>query len=243
MCKRAGFVCTAWLVASAPGAALAASPAAEAGLFDAAFLSHSARLATRYEGLSGFGADDRFGLRLATLGRQSPEAVIAPKGAMATRYDVALTLERQWTARLASSRRYRLDITPEAGLGLSGGGHLAEAGATVQVSRRLPSQMGEALNVGSGEAQYGERGRWYLFGALRGRAVGLNLTRSPEGMRGEGLTADRGGFMGLMQTGFGWRKGGLQTSIGYTYTNIKGRQLGRTLGHEERLGVSFSLRP
>lgn len=225
----------------APAAAIAATP--DASLFDAAFVSSSNPLLGPTESLAAFGKDDRFAVRLARFDERAPETLPLPRGPMDARYRVAVTVERQWPTRLAAGRRFELDITPHAGLGLSGAGRMAEAGATLQVSKRLKTQMGEALNVGSGEDRYGDRGRWYLFGALKGRALGLNLTTSAQGLRGGDLTADRGGFMGLMQTGFGWRKGRLQTSIGYTYTNIKGLQLGRQLGHEERLGVSFSLRP
>jgi hypothetical protein len=226
---------------AAPSAAWCAS-SSEAALFDAAFARPSGTLfQPRTEGLAGFSGDA--GVRMTAFASQSPQAVLQRKGAAETELSVAVTVERSWPAML-QTRRYQFEIVPHAGVGVSEGGQLAEAGATVQVGKRLKTQIGEALNVGSGEALYGDRGRWYLFGAYKGRAVGLNLLRTGWSMRGDGLTADRGGFMGVAQTGVGWRKGGLQASLGYTYATVTTRMWGsRQKTHEEKLGLSVSLRP
>jgi len=231
---------TGFCALAAPSAAWC-SASTEAALFDAAFAHPTGALfQPRTEGVAGFSRDS--GMRMTAFASQSPEAVLRPD-ANDTDLAVAVTVERSWPATL-QTRRYQLELVPHAGIGVSQGGQLAEAGATLQVGSRLKTRIGEALNVGSGQATYGDRGRWYLFGAYKGRAVGLNLLQSGWGMRGEGLTADRGGFMGVAQTGVGWRKGGLQASVGYTYATVTTRMWGsRQKTHEEKLGLSLSIRP
>jgi hypothetical protein len=235
----------AWIgfcVLAAPTVALAAADTAEAALFDAAFVRPVGALAQpRIEGLAGFGPASA--VRMTSFVSQVPESALLPRSAAETDLAVAVTIERSWPATLRT-RRYQLEIIPHAGIGVSGAGQLAEAGASLQVGKRFRTQLGETLNVGSGEAVYGDRGRWYLFGAYKGRAVGLNLLGAGWGVRGDGLTADRGGFMGMAQTGVGWRKGGLQASVGYTYTNVRMRMWGAyERSHEEKMGLSLSYRP
>lgn len=146
-------------------------------------------------------------------------------------------------AKFISTRRYNVLFTPHAGVGLTSyGASQLEAGATVSVGKRLRSQLGDALGVGSGEQLYGDRGRWYLFGAVKSRAVGLNLRTVGLGVVRDGLTADQGGFSGLVQAGMGWRKAGLQASLGYTRTKVRVRDWGRQRDNDDRLGLTVSLR-
>lgn len=127
---------------------------------------------------------------------------------------------RDWPSALrVAGGGYALDVTPTAGLSLGTEGGGAEAGATV----RLGSDMKSRLNglVRDGES-FGDRPRWYLFAAASGRAVGYNLLRSGSGgWSREGMSTDKGSFIGDAQAGIAWRKGELQASFGYVHREVK----------------------
>ena len=108
-----------------------------------------------------------------------------------------------------------------------------------QVSQKSASNnMDERANQG--------RGRWLLFVAASGRAAGLNM--SPAGVGG-GSTWSSGSASNMIndgQAGIGWRKAGMQASIGYVHREINGRAFDPYAAHTRNLsdsmvGLSFSL--
>ena len=77
-----------------------------------------------------------------------------------------------------------------------------------------------AMGVRDG-SEFRERGRLYLFAADGQTAVGYNLIRSDGGWAREGLSLDDGAFVGDAQAGVAWRKGDVQTSLGYVHREVK----------------------
>ena len=140
-----------------------------------------------------------------------------------------LTLERQWPAAVQiQAGEFNLDLSPHAGLVFSEFGKAAEAGATLRIGREdAPARNRLAgLSVRDGRA-FGDQGRWYLFAAVSGKAVGLNVTRGDDGdWRRAGWSADpSSALVGDGQLGIGWRKGGMQAAFGYVHREIKVQQL------------------
>jgi hypothetical protein len=119
---------------------------------------------------------------------------------------------------------YGINLFPHAGLGLSSAGTNAEAGATFKVAS-LDGAIADrlsALGVKSGAA-FDEKGRWYLFAAVGGRAVGFNMQQDPGGaLRRAGWSTDpASALIGDGQLGVGWRKGDMQASLGYVHRQVK----------------------
>jgi hypothetical protein len=164
----------------------------------------------------------------------------------ANAYEVALT--RDWPAALAyDGRSFGVDITPHAGVGVTSFGGSAEAGATLRLMQRdsAAAQRLRALGVRDG-ASFGERGRWYLFAAASGRAVGLNMLHGDAGWDRAGWTTDpTSALIGDAQLGVGWRKGAMQTSFGYIHREVKGQNLlfGLDSKPDSMVAFSFSIRP
>ena len=106
-------------------------------------------------------------------------------------------------------------------------GGSAEAGATLRVSRDEQAAAERLKDMGVGDgADFGERGRWYLFAAASGRAVGLNMLHSDSGWDRAGWTTDpTSALIGDAQVGVGWRKGAMQTSFGYIHREVKGQHM------------------
>lgn len=106
----------------------------------------------------------------------------------------------------------------------SDGGGSAEAGATLDFSRHLSDLAGErlrAMGVADGKT-FGDTGRFYLFAAASGRAVGLNMLQSEQGWNRAGWSTDpTSRLVGDTQVGLGWRKGSVQTSFGYVHRKVK----------------------
>jgi hypothetical protein len=173
-----------------------------------------------------------------------PPRLAAPENA----YEVSLV--RNWPAAVAfQTRRFGLDVTPHAGLGMSNQGGLAEAGATVRLSPRKREDLAverlKALGVRDG-AGFGDRGRWYLFAAASGRAVGLNMLRGDGGWNRAGWTTDpTSKLVGDAQLGVGWRRGAMQTSVGFIHREVRGEHmiLGQETKPDSLVAVSFSVRP
>lgn len=159
------------------------------------------RLSVRHEFQGPNGAPLRFG----GDGRVADPAV-----------DVAYLRDWPSAIRFENGRGYTLDVTPTAGFSVGSLGSGAEAGATLRfgqdVRRRLKGLDGE---------RFGERPRWYLFAAASGRALGYNLTSSPDGLKRSGMSLDQGSFIGDAQAGVAWRKGDLQASFGYVHREVK----------------------
>jgi hypothetical protein len=135
-----------------------------------------------------------------------------------------LSYSRAWPDALQfSGRGYDVAVSPHAGLGFGNRGGSAEAGAML----RLEPGKGEVdrlrdLGVQDG-AEFGDAGRWYLFAAASGRAVGLNMTRTEDGGWGQsGWSTDKTSkLIGDGQLGVGFRKGAMQAAFGYVYREIK----------------------
>ena len=110
-----------------------------------------------------------------------------------------------------------IELTPHAGVGVTSRGGSAEAGATVRI--------GENLTVRDGQS-YGETGRWYVFAAGTGRAVGMNFLRGEDGgWTRAGMSHDSGAFIGDAQVGVAWRRGDMQASFGYVHREIEAEGL------------------
>jgi Uncharacterized protein conserved in bacteria (DUF2219) len=157
-------------------------------------------------------------------------------------YEVAVT--RDWPAAFAfDTRGFGVDLTPHAGLGVTNVGGSAEAGATLRLMQRDSSAARSlaALGVRDGKS-FGDRGRWYLFAAASGRAVGLNMLHGDGGWDRAGWTTDQtSALIGDAQIGVGFRKGPMQTSLGYIHREVKGQNM--LFGQETKQDsvVAFSL--
>jgi hypothetical protein len=90
------------------------------------------------------------------------------------------------------------------------------------------------------------KGRWFVFAAAGGRAVGLNM--SPTGAPGAARWSS-GSTSTLIndgQAGVGWRRGAMQASFGYVHRDISGSTFDPYAAHTRNLsdsmvGLSFSL--
>lgn len=164
--------------------------------------------------------------------------------------DVDVTVTRGWPSAVKlKGRKYALDVTPHAGIGYGGAGGSAEAGATLRLGKKknMGDRVTDALGVQDGAA-FGDRGRWYIFAAASGRAVGLNMLRGQNGdWSRAGLTQDAASkLIGDSQAGVAWRKGPMQASLGYIHRAIKARGdgiMGLATQKDDVVALSFSLRP
>jgi len=135
------------------------------------------------------------------------------------------------------------DVSPHAGLSRSGGS--AEAGATIEVSRsETAADRLKAMGVKDG-ATFGDKGRWYLFAAASGRAVGLNMLHGENGWDRSVSTDPSSKLVGDTQVGIGWRKGAMQSSFGYVHRKVKGEHLmyGIDPHDDDMVAFSLSLKP
>jgi hypothetical protein len=138
------------------------------------------------------------------------------------------------------------DVSPHAGLGMdSYGAGSAEAGATLHISKSdLAGQRLQALGMRDGRT-FGDRGRWYLFAAASGRAVGLNMMHGDTGWNRAGWSTDpTSRLVGDTQVGVGFLKGPLQTSFGFVHRDVKGEHLmyGVDPHSESMVALSFAIR-
>lgn len=163
------------------------------------------------------------------------------------RFDV--TLVRSWPRAVSfQSDRLAFDIAPHAGFGVGSFGTQAEGGATLTVSKSRGERALEQLRdlgVKDGTS-FGDRGRWYLFAAASGRAVGLNVLRGENGWDRAGWSTDASGaLVGDAQVGVGWRKGDVQSSFGVIHREVKGRHMifGQQTRDDTVAAFTFSLRP
>lgn len=164
-------------------------------------------------------------------------------------YEVALT--RDWPAALSiQGKAFGLDLTPHAGVGVTNLGGSAEAGAMVQLSKAASLSESAAdrlksLGLRDG-ARFGDRGRWYLFAAASGRAVGLNMLHNEGGWDRAGWSQDNAStLVGDAQLGVGFRKGPMQTSLGYIHREVKGQNMiwGQDTKADSMVAFSLSIRP
>jgi hypothetical protein len=163
------------------------------------------------------------------------------------RFDV--TLIRSWPGAVRfDDGALAFDIAPHAGFGVSTFGTQAEGGATLTVSKSRGERALEQLRdlgVKDGTS-FGDRGRWYLFAAASGRAVGMNVLRGENGWDRAGWSTDASGaLVGDAQVGVGWRKGDVQSSFGVIHREVKGRHMifGQQTRDDTVAAFTFSLRP
>ena len=157
-------------------------------------------------------------------------------------YDVSYT--RGWPAAVTMrSGDYALDVTPHAGVGVTSLGGSAEAGATVRFGEADDDGF-ERFGVKDGSV-FGDQGRWYLFAAASGRAVGYNFLRGGDGWKRSGVSTDEGAFIGDTQAGVAWRKGKLQASFGYVHREVKaqGVRAVDTSRDESLVAFTLSIKP
>ena len=109
----------------------------------------------------------------------------------------------------------------------------------------LASRLND-LGVRDGAA-YGDQGRWYLFAAASGRAVGLNILRNERaGWDRDGWSTDTSSaLIGDAHVGVAWRKGAMQTSLGYIHREVKGEHMiyGQQTKDDSVVAFSFSIKP
>jgi hypothetical protein len=165
-------------------------------------------------------------LRISVGGAlRTPLGLPASHGAAqfdAQAYEVALT--RDWPGAVSfDGKTFGFDFSPHAGFGVGNQGGSAEAGAMVQVSKRgslseTAAERLKALGLRDG-ARFGDRGRFYLYAAASGRAVGLNMLRNDAGTSWDRAWSQdaTSTLVGDAQVGVGWRKGPIQTSFGYLH--------------------------
>jgi len=164
--------------------------------------------------------------------------------------DVDVTLVRRWPKAVSfSSDSLDIAIAPHAGFGVSRYGGQAEGGATLTVSGGSRTEKAKArlreLGVKDGDS-YGQTGRWYMFAAANGRAVGLNMMHNEQGWNRDGWSTDAtGALVGDAQVGVGWRKGQMQSSFGVIHREVKGQHMvfGQTTRDDTVAAFTFSLRP
>lgn len=158
-------------------------------------------------------------------------------------------LRRSWPKAVTfRSDGLEFDIAPHAGFGVGRFGTQAEGGATLIVSKSRGERALEQLRdlgVKDGTS-FGDKGRWYLFAAASGRAVGLNMLRGENGWDRAGWSTDASGaLVGDAQVGVGWRKGDIQSSFGVIHREVKGRHMvwGQQTRDDTVAAFTFSLRP
>ena len=163
-------------------------------------------------------------------------------------YDV--TLVRSWPKAVSfDSEALSFDIAPHAGVGASNRGGQVEGGATLTVSPKTRGQaaMQRLRDMGVADgASYGREGRWYLFAAASGQAVGLNMIHDGNGWDRAGWSTDNtGALVGDAQVGVGWRKGDMQSSFGVIHREVKGRHMvfGQGTENDTVAAFTFSIRP
>lgn len=165
-------------------------------------------------------------------------------------YEVSLI--RDWPAAVSfDSKNFKVDVSPHAGVGVSNLGGSAEAGAMLRLSRgasrdqQAKDKLRE-LGIGDG-ARLGGAGRWYLYAAASGRAVGLNMTHNTDtGWDRRGWTTDStSALIGDAQLGVGYRKGGVQSSLGYVHREVKGKHMiwGQQTRSDSMLAFSLTIHP
>jgi hypothetical protein len=138
-----------------------------------------------------------------------------------------------------------LAITPHAELALSDAGPGAGAGATLSIEDKVADRL-SGLGVRDGRS-FGDRGRWYLYAATSGRSVGFNMLRGADGeFRREGWTTDgTSALVSDAQVGVGWRRGAIQTSVGYMHREVKPQHglKGVETKDDDLVAISFSFKP
>jgi len=199
----------------------------------------------------GEGTVDSVRVSVAGVARNAafaPLRLVRPDSDIYEARDVDVTLTRGWPSAVKlEAGKFALDFTPHAGFGFGDAGGSAEAGATVRLGKSVEDRVSDSLGLRDGSEAFGGRGRWYLFAAASGRAVGLNMLRGQDGdWSRAGLTSDvNSKLIGDAQAGVAWRKGPMQASVGYIHREIKAKDIimGLATQEDSMVALSFSLKP
>ena len=107
--------------------------------------------------------------------------------------------------------------------------------------KRLSVNASALMGKSETSAQDVHRGRWMLFAASSGKALGLNLIRdSLGGWRGAGWSQERLARYGTHQLGVGWRKDNKQISLSATRRKLSAQDFSEK---DVVYGVSLSIKP
>jgi hypothetical protein len=144
-----------------------------------------------------------------------------------------------YAPNLAVAMAQPLPPQGEAGLHLGGQVPVRTVGAFLQGKLR-------DMGVEDGKAEFGGEGRFYLFGAVHGQAVGYNL-QTQGGMHRAGWSTDEtSALVGDGQFGLGWRKGGMEAALGYVHRSVQLKNVptGMPGAHADDMGaISFTFHP
>jgi hypothetical protein len=162
-------------------------------------------------------------------------------------YEVSVIRDWPEAVRFGAGK-YDLALTPHAGVGVSNAGGQAEAGATLTLGQRTSKAVEDRLKsmgLQDGGA-FGDKGRWYLFAAASGRAVGMNVLRNEGDWDRAGWSTDPSSkLVGDAHVGVAYRKGPMQTSFGYIHREVKGEHMlfGQTTREDSMVALSLSIKP
>lgn len=178
----------------------------------------------------------------------APLTLVRPDADTFEADDIDVTLTRGWPSAVKfATRKYALDVTPHAGFGFGDAGGSAEAGATVRLGKNMEDRVSDSLGLRDGSEAFGQRGRWYVFAAASGRAVGMNMLRGQDGdWSRAGLSSDVSSkLIGDSQAGVAWRRGPMQASLGYIHREMKAKDqiMGMATQKDSMVALSFSLKP
>jgi len=106
----------------------------------------------------------------------------------------------------------------------------------------------KAMGVKDGSETYGGKGRVYLFAAVKGEAVGMNLVAGPTGgLHRDGWSSDTASaLVGDGQVGVGWRKGRVEADLGYVHRGVHIKDAPRGVSDsyaDDMAAVSLTFRP
>jgi hypothetical protein len=129
-------------------------------------------------------------------------------------------LGRQVSAAWPEAIRLRtgafgFDLSPHAGLGVSGAGGGQTAGAVLR--------FGQGLGRADGEG--GRRASWYLFASTDRESLGYSFMRGEDAWKRAGINSDPGAQIGDTRAGLAWNRGPMEASFGYLYREVHPRDL------------------
>lgn len=118
------------------------------------------------------------------------------------------------------------------------------AGGVVALNKAARAQqIAESLGIHDG-VRFKGKNRLYIFGAVSGRGIGMNLLHDQEnGWTNAGLSSDKGGFIGQRQAGLAWRNGRTQAAISYVQEKTYSTLLGLTSIKDHRAMINFTFTP
>jgi hypothetical protein len=205
---------------------------------------------------AGGGAVDTVRLSTASLSRTpllGAPLLGAPLLGAHDAYDPAavnVALVRGWpAAMIVRAGDIGVNVTPHAGLGFGAAGSSAEAGATLKITsvKDAINDRLSAMGVKNGADAYRDESRIYLFAAVRGQAVGLNMQQTGGSLRRAGWSTDQSSaLVGDGQIGVGWRKGGMEATVGYVHrgVHVKNAPLGVTDSYaDDMAALSLTFHP